>query len=198
LRIGDRVVTLAVLQGRLEGIRRVHVPSHALVTPAVGDDLRKRGIALVRGETMRGAEINTTTSADQGLLVGAAGTAQDLDALVKVACAELPGVTCVSGGGLADVLQRLTQAIVEQRRHGVLFTQQPAAAVCVANRRRGVRAAHGWGVAAMADATRSIGANLLVVNPAAHSVFQLRRMIREFAAAGVRECPAEWQAALEG
>jgi hypothetical protein len=37
----------------------------------------------------------------------------------------------------------------------------------------------------------------LVVDPTAHSVFQLRRMIREFAAAGVRDCPAEWQAALE-
>jgi ribose 5-phosphate isomerase RpiB len=213
LQLRDRVVTLALLEGRLEGVRRVLVPVSSLVTPAVHDELRKRQVELVRGGVTsppapesasrgrRSAGDETTTLtpvADTGLLVGVVVGTQDPAALVKTVCADLGDVSCLTGSSLPEVVQRVSQAIVGQRRSAVLLTHRPAAAVCVANRRRGVRATWGWSAAAAAEATQTMGANLLVIDPAAHSVFQVRRMIREFVQAGVCDCPAELQAALDG
>ena len=45
-RISERVVTLQSLGGSLQDVRVVQVPSHAVVTPSVRDELRQRGIAL--------------------------------------------------------------------------------------------------------------------------------------------------------
>ena len=48
--ITDRVVTLATLHKRLAGVQQVVVGQRAVVTPAVRDELRQRGIALHRAE----------------------------------------------------------------------------------------------------------------------------------------------------
>lgn len=44
--LSERLITLATLAGRLEGVARVIVPRKALVTPAVRDELRARSIEL--------------------------------------------------------------------------------------------------------------------------------------------------------
>jgi hypothetical protein len=48
LTLSDRVITLATLRDRLTNVGRIVVPSRAVVTPAVRDELNKRQIALVR------------------------------------------------------------------------------------------------------------------------------------------------------
>jgi len=48
LRLADRLITLERIQGRLEGIQIVEVPARSVVTPAVRDELRDRGIQLSR------------------------------------------------------------------------------------------------------------------------------------------------------
>lgn len=48
LSIGDRVVTLRSIEGRLAGVSRVVVPARAVVTPAVRDELKQRQIKLIR------------------------------------------------------------------------------------------------------------------------------------------------------
>jgi hypothetical protein len=47
------------------------------------------------------------------------------------------------------------------------------------------------------EAAKLIGANLLVVNPARHGVYELRGMIREFVG-GRHECPKVYRRALGG
>jgi hypothetical protein len=49
LAVDSRVVSLAGLQGRLEGVRRLVVAPGAVVTPSVRDELRRRNVAVVRG-----------------------------------------------------------------------------------------------------------------------------------------------------
>ena len=49
LAIEERVVTLEKLRGRLENIDRLVVAKKAIVTPAVKDELKDRGIELSRG-----------------------------------------------------------------------------------------------------------------------------------------------------
>jgi len=48
LRMNDKLVSLATLEGRLAGVRRLIVGPHAIVTPAAKDRLRDQGIELVR------------------------------------------------------------------------------------------------------------------------------------------------------
>ena len=49
LQISERLVTLATLNGRLDGVSRVIVPRRAVVTPAARDELKQRRIELQRG-----------------------------------------------------------------------------------------------------------------------------------------------------
>jgi hypothetical protein len=47
LAIGDRVVTMRSLEGRLNGVTRIVVKRRAVVTPAVRDELKLRKIELI-------------------------------------------------------------------------------------------------------------------------------------------------------
>ncbi len=48
VRLDNRVITLDSLSGQLSGVRELVVHPKAVVTPAVKDELRQRGIRLVR------------------------------------------------------------------------------------------------------------------------------------------------------
>lgn len=48
--IADKVVTTSTLRDRLEGIASIRVSRRAIVTPAAVDELRQRGVSLVRAE----------------------------------------------------------------------------------------------------------------------------------------------------
>jgi hypothetical protein len=50
LELDDRLVTLATLQNRLDGVGKLVVARRAVVTPAVIDELNDRGIKLMRKE----------------------------------------------------------------------------------------------------------------------------------------------------
>ena len=46
LRLEQRLITLATLNGRLDGVKRVIVPKNAVITPAVRDELKDRSVLL--------------------------------------------------------------------------------------------------------------------------------------------------------
>ena len=46
LTLGSRLVTVADLKGKLEGIERLEVPRRAVVTPAAKDFLKDSGVQL--------------------------------------------------------------------------------------------------------------------------------------------------------
>jgi len=48
LTLAERVVTMRLLEGKLEGVARLVVPARAVVTPAVRDELNDRQIELIR------------------------------------------------------------------------------------------------------------------------------------------------------
>jgi hypothetical protein len=48
LAVGDRLITLEALRGRLDGITQLEVPAKAIVTPAVVDMLNERQVQLLR------------------------------------------------------------------------------------------------------------------------------------------------------
>jgi hypothetical protein len=76
------------------------------------------------------------------------------------------------------------------------LTTEPAVALCLANRQRGVRACQAHDVQTVCDAMNSVAPNLLVIDPRTRGPFEVLRITRNWARAGARPCPAEHQAYL--
>ena len=88
------------------------------------------------------------------------------------------------------VVAELTDTVVKDGRLGLLLSGKPDVACCLANRRPGVRAAVARDRDEVAQAVGNLGVNLLVVDPARRSLFQLGQMVKQFLQAGPAQCPA--------
>jgi ribose 5-phosphate isomerase RpiB len=182
--VADRVVSLAALDGRLAGIGRLVTRRDAVITPSARDEVNSRGIELVRGEARPPAfhaEAKTVL-----VVVGTAGalerSATELEPLVgrvdRFAAADLP-----------TAIRQLAREVTSGGRPGVLLTDQPVAAHCLANHVRGVRAAWAVDLESLRQAVRTIGANLLVVDVNRGSVADRATLVQEFVASGDPACP---------
>lgn len=187
-----RVVTLSALEGRLSGVQRVVVPPGAVVTPSVRDELRRRSVALA----YEGANSHKEASAVAGLVLVTTGKRYDPATLVEDLCAEAIDVERHTSDCLIESTDLLADKMLHSSSLGLLLTRYPAAALCLANRHSGVRAVSGTDPATVADAAASVGANLLVIDPAAVGPFPLKRIVTDFCNNGQHECPAVLQERL--
>lgn len=194
LTLPGRVITLADVEDRLEGIRRVVLQPRAVVTPAVRDLLQQRGISVFYGGPQAatadaGAKMAHTPTIAV-LLVTRRITAQQLDNLLRPegVTAEYESFEC-----LIRAADRAAQ-LCRQGKLVVIITRHMAAEVCLANRLKGVRAIGGRNVQDIAADATSVGANVLVADLNA-GLFGLKRMIRHFVLAS-HECPELFQEKL--
>ena len=191
LSLDARLITMAEVAGRLEGVRRVVVSPQTIVTPSVRDELRRRDVALAR-------------TSPTG--IAAAG---QLRLEFVVACKRFDPrrwSNALAAEGVAVSQQRMDCLIaatdllaaeaIKPNTLAVLASRHWAAALCLANRHPGVRAALGLDPARAAAATANVGANLLVIDPAAGTLFQWKQMLIEFCRGGVRPCPAAMEKRL--
>lgn len=186
----DRLITLRDLDGRLKGIRHLLVPAKAIVTPAVVDLLREKGISLRRvatGSKPSGAKIAVT--------LGVAETTFNPTSLLGQ-LSDLADVQQVARTGLASVVDDVADQVARGGRLGIIFTDLGAPAACLANRVRGVRAVFALDVRRSRLAVDAVGANLLVLEPSAASPNDTARIALDFIAGGNRTCPAAWQTRL--
>lgn len=194
LALSGRVITLADVEDRLEGVRRVVLQPRAVVTPAVRDLLQQRGISVFYGGPQR-APNDPTAKAGQlaplvVLLVTRRVTVQQLDNLLRP-----EGITAEYE--VFECLIRATERTAELCRQGklvVLVTRHVAAGTCLANRLKGVRAIWGRNAQDVAPDATSIGANVLVADLNA-GLFGIKRMVRQFVLAS-HECPELFQEKL--
>lgn len=192
LQLAERTITMGLVAGRLGGVKEVLIPAGAVVTPSVRDELRKRQIAM---RTKDASSEASTIRAD--LVLGVAGGVDRTGAAAAAVQAEAGAAARIDNDCVLEVVRQVTQAVAAQPRIGLVLTDRPAVALCLANRQASIRAAWGVNVASVRDATKLIGANLLVVNPARHGVYELRGMIREFAG-GRHDCPKVYRRTLGG
>ena len=183
LTVATRVVTMNDVAGRLDSIRRVVVSREAIVTPAVRDELLRRGIALECAKSANGAPATVHLS----LMISGI----DFDPATLMAALGREGfqVTQSSSDCLIAAGDQLATELRRGDTVGVLLSRHAAAGLCLANRLPGVRAVGGIDAPAVAAASAAVGANLLVVDPRAGTFFQLKQAITEFARGGVRPCP---------
>ncbi len=182
----SQVVTMAELEGRLGGIRRVTVPPQAVVTPSVRDELRRRNVSLVFDEPAA-----PTGSVSARLVLMVLGSRFDPAGLVRALQSGAIQLQWHRADCLVAATDRLADEVARPGALGVIVSTHPAAAICLANRHRGVRAVWGIDAAGAAAAADSVGANVLVIDPKAVSLFQMKQMIGRFCSGGPRECPAE-------
>jgi hypothetical protein len=190
LTVAARVVTMNEVAGRLNSIRRLVVSREAIVTPAVRDELLRRGIALEYAKSASGAP------AAIRLTLMTSGTDFDPTTLIAALAREGFQVKHASSDCLIAAGDELAAEILQPDALGVLLSRHAAAGLCLANRLPGVRAVGGIEAPAVAAASAAVGANLLVVDPRACSFFQLKQAITEFARGGVRPCPAAFRERL--
>ncbi len=190
LAIPDRVVTVASLDGQLNGVRRLLVQPGTILTPAVRDLLRQRGIVVTYGPVPK----RNRSGADVGSGVG--GTLLPVVLVTRrISAQQLAGLFRGTDVNVLpeelDCLVRTSHRVAEVvRRPGsraCVVTSQVAAGLCLANRLEGVRAVLGRRPSEVAADAAAVGANVLVAD-ATQGVFQIKRMMLEFVRAG-RECP---------
>jgi hypothetical protein len=186
LRLTKTVVTLTDLQGQLTGIQELILPPRAVITPAARDLLREQGVAITYA-----AKNIATSNTGLPLVLGVAETKYCPAGFVRALSQH--GITPerLAQTGLAQVTLELIDAVSKGGKLGLLITDRPLAAVCLANRQRGVRAAMAGDSRSVEQALIQIGANLLIVEPHGRSIFEFVRMVRMFHAAGPRVGPAE-------
>lgn len=190
LALAEKLVTLAALQGQLAGVKRLVVSAKAVITPAARDLLRDRKIAVVRGTTSGAKGV-----ASSSLLVGVAET--NFDATKLIARLRETGVEVeqLAKTGLASVSAEVAEGVALSGKLGLILTGNGFAANCLVNRRRGVRAVLAQRMEEVDRALKTIGANLLIVEPARMSLFEMRRSVEAFCR-GPRTIAAEYAAAL--
>ncbi len=185
LTVAARVVTMSELIGRLEGLRQLVVLPEAIVTPAVRDELRRRNVQLLRAAPARSPQRGALR-----LVLIVSGKPLDAAPLAEALGRDGVAVEHRTMDCLIAATDLLAAEVVKPDTLGVLATPHWAAALCLANRRPGVRAVLGLDVPAAAAATAAVGANLLVIDPDGGTMFQWKQMASEFCRGGIRGCPA--------
>ena len=186
------VISVARLEGKLAGVKRVVISPKAVITPAAKDLLREQKIELARGEVSNQQASNNQLT----LAIGVAETPYEASALSRELKTENQPIEELARTGLASVTEELSEQVARGGRLGLLLTSNVAAAACLANRTRSVRAAEARCATSTKEAVKGLGVNLLVVNPVGKSTFELKRMIQVFLA-GAGQCPAEWRGKLD-
>ena len=163
-RVEGRVVTLESLRECGDDAKRVIVASRAVVTPAVVDEIKDRGLTLVRCDSSPAFANRAKTQAESKkrergseLTIGRVDSASGpgWDAVKRFGHATI-------NGGLVSVLPRLAKQL-SSGGQGVLVTSAPAATVYHACQ-HGLRAVYATNGRDVGEARSEFDANLLVVD----------------------------------
>ncbi len=184
LAVPSQVVTMAELEGRLQGVGRLVVSPQAVLTPSVRDELHRKNITLVYDPSAP-----VPSAGGVRLVMIVLGARFDPAPLTRALQSEGIQVEMHRADCLVAATDQLAAEVVKPDTLGLVASAYPAVALCLANRHRGVRAVLGVDAATVSPDAASVGANLLVVNPGTTSFFQMKQMVSRFCREGPRECP---------
>ncbi|MEY4567539.1 MAG: hypothetical protein RLY14_2509 [Planctomycetota bacterium] len=150
------VVSVGLLQGKLNGIKKVRVRSKAVVTPAARDLLRATRVELVRGESQ--AQLSNPQSSNTVVVSGSLSAPVSSVAALSVLCPKvwmerLQKSLCPKRGSLDEIAAMMPEIIAQVQkkfsqghRLAVLVTESSFDAV-VQLARAGIRAVRvaSWG-----------------------------------------------------
>jgi len=184
LRLHGKLVTLASIPSDLAGIREVHVPTRAVVTPAVRDVLRNAKTAIVRAaspSTPHSAGPHNSTS-DRASLTSLqpliiTGSANFMPAIMKSICPR-QAKTMPSSPDDAAALRDATVGIRNGHRAAVIIGSSAHAIAWQAGRDEKLRPVVVGQWAELAETLAEVPANLVILStkywnaPAASNVIR--------------------------
>jgi len=182
LTLTTKVITGTALEGRLDNITQLIVPRGAIITPAARDELKKFKV------TIASAVSTSKSAAAKPHLQLAVYGPYDAAPLAAGLIADNLQVERSKGTDLPAIISELTEKVTATR--GLMITDAAAAAVALANRKPGVRAALVCNAAEIDRAADSLSPNLLVIDPLGRSVFELRGLVRHWLRHPEPACPA--------
>lgn len=197
--IRDSLVTLDLLADRLTGITRVLVSPRAVITPAAVDELRKRGVSIVRSADAVGGR--SLGSLEKPFIVtlasdGLAPLRTDLVSVLRRSISSLELIDNCASPKLPDVLKELASRIISSGRAGLLLTTTTAVACALANRVRGIRAIVATSGQSIDDAAETLAPNLVIVDRSRVNVWQLRAIATRMVSHGAIEPATPWNTLL--
>lgn len=188
------VVTAIMLEDlRREGAQ-IRLRRDALVTPAARDWLKEHAAPVTWVEP--GSETS------QGRLAAVMDASLPELRMVRTILERAGWLGELIGpgpgaAGLATAVERLCEMVLQrQAARGVVFVQDAALAVCLANKHAGIRAALGVNLPSVEEACRAVGINVLVLEYPRLTAYQTRQMIERLMS-GPASAPAETAAMIQ-
>lgn len=182
------LVTEQDLMGQLRAERVVRVAAGTVLTPSARDYLRTRGVTLA---TIAHAPPQHKSIERRKVVLGVAHPQFEASGIVTNLTRHHIHVEQLARVGLIGVVEELVDHVGKGGDRGLLFTDRPLAATCLANRTRGVRAAAVGNHEEARQASQEIGANLLIVNPTATSSYAMLHAVRTWCGAPATTLPVE-------
>ena len=186
------VITAIGLDDLLRDGQEIRLPTDALLTPSASDWLKECDVPVTWEERV--------TSIGR-LAAVMDPSQQELRLMRRMLDRQgvLAEVLEPAGGrsGLPAAVRRLC-GMVHRREvaKGVVFVEDGAMPVCLANKHHGIRAAMGLDVPAVEEAARTLGVNVLVLEYPALTTYQMKQIIDRLLA-GPASPPAEMSATIE-
>jgi len=174
LRLADRLVTVATITGRLDGIRQLELPHGAVVTPAARYQLRQRNIPL-RFTKASGPTLSLPITLYVHRTDPACSTDRLAGSLAGHATVEL-----LTACPVEQAVTELAAVLTNSASRGLLITGGWAQAQGLANRWNSVRAFAAFDARMVQSARRDWDANLMVVDPRRSSQQEILHFTREF------------------
>ena len=175
-----KLVTLDRLTSHWDNCQRLVVDRSAVVTPAVRDELVRRGIELTfRSTCKETANPRAVSSQRRPFCVAVARESGPQARFIDLVQHLDREVEQEAVPRIETAVQKATAA-VQQQRKSVIWTAVPTEAVCLANRQSDIWAVQGWDLNATAQAMRHTQANLLVVDRNQHNPYMQRAIINSF------------------
>ena len=204
LQLLDTLVTLASLEGRLDGVREVVISPKAIVTPSVRDLLYKKEIRLQSSEfrvqsseceakDKKHSQPDKTTEVWVALhqlkrepetllnfLQGQAGKGA-----LQPATVVKESFSCI-----IETTQTASKRLAESdAMRAIIVTNHSAAALVAANRHVAIRAINGENTEQTSQDAAMVGANLLVLHADRLGAWRMKEIARVFLANPKRDCP---------
>lgn len=182
----EKVITAELLEKEQSRGGRIVVGAKAIITPSARDYLKQNRIELSRETTGRTTKVESSVA--KWKLIVVTGPKNLNSVLDETAWSrELAGCD-------VDAVDRAVSSICRADAAGVVvLTSKPETVACRANRNSKVRGAAVENISRLRKVRAEIGANLLCINPADRSQFDLRNILREAAAGGAPTAPKGWR-----
>jgi len=172
--IEARVITRELLENRVGSATRIHLRSSALVTPSARDYLRERQIEVAVEEAL--PTVGSVAAPCRVLLTGPAPQVSSALASLRntglIGEQRLVGLPAEAASEATSILCRGEASRV------VIFTDKPELVACLANRNERVRGAALHDLSALDRLRTSLKPNLLAIDPAGKSEFELSRILK--------------------